>query len=66
MSSVVSRTVRETSIDIVDVSESVMQSIQSMESEDGKVFTALNRSIVRRVLTDNYTPDLSEQILSRI
>ena len=37
-----------------------------MASEDGNVFTSLSTSVLQRVLTDNHTPDLSEQVLSQL
>ena len=62
----VSRCIRESTDDPIDVSESVMQSLLAESREAGNTLTALNKDALMNVLTDSHIPDLSEQILSRL
>lgn len=62
VSGVVSRSIR-TQIDSIDVSESVMQSLQT---EEGAALTSFDRALFRRAISDNHIPDLSERVLSRL
>ena len=66
VSSVTAQSIQPMETVPIDVSESVMQFLHGESADDGRALSSLDRAVLRSVLTDSHTPDLSDQILTSL